>query len=96
MKALLSTNPGGPDTLEVSDVPDPVPGPHEVRVNVRSCAVNYPDVLIIQDLYQDKPPRPFIPGSEIAGVVDAVGTQVQNLKVGDHVFGATGNRGGMA
>lgn len=96
MKALLSTRPGGPDTLVLRDVPDPIPAPHEVRVNVVCCAVNYPDLLIIQDRYQDKPPRPFIPGSEIAGIVDAVGTGVQGIKVGDRVFGATGNQGGMA
>ncbi|NRD72195.1 NADPH:quinone oxidoreductase family protein [Shewanella sp. VB17] len=96
MKALLSTIPGGPDTLELRDIPSPAPAPHEVRVKVRSCAVNYPDVLIIKDHYQDKPQRPFIPGSEMAGIVDAVGSQVKSLKVGDQVFGATGNKGGMA
>jgi len=68
MKALLSKHPGGPETLALDEVPEPVPGSKEVRVAVRACGVNYPDLLIIQDLYQYKPPRPFAPGAEIAGV----------------------------
>src|ERR1700722_18360712 len=85
MKALLSRNPGGPETLVLEDIPEPAAGPGEVRVAVRACGVNYPDLLIIQDLYQFKPPRPFAPGAEIAGVVDAVGTGVGNVRVGDRV-----------
>jgi NADPH2:quinone reductase len=96
MKAILSTEPGGPETLVLREVLEPIPGPIEVRVRVVSCAVNYPDLLIINDRYQDKPPRPFIPGSEIAGIVDAVGINVEGIQVGDRVFGATGNKGGMA
>src|SRR3984957_5600321 len=72
MKALLSRLPGGPDTLVLEDIPEPVPEPGQVRIAVRACGVNYPDLLIIQDLYQIKPTRPFAPGAEIAGVVDAV------------------------
>ncbi len=82
MKALLSKNPGGPETLVLDEVPDPVPGSKEVRVAVRACGVNYPDLLIIQDLYQYKPSRPFAPGAEIAGVVDAVGEGVEHLHYG--------------
>jgi NADPH2:quinone reductase len=85
MKALLSRHPGGPETLVLEDIPEPAAGPGEVRVDVRACGVNYPDLLIIQDLYQFKPPRPFAPGAEIAGVVDAVGTGVGNVRVGDRV-----------
>jgi NADPH:quinone reductase len=85
MKALLSRHPGGPETLVLEDIPEPAAGPGEVRVAVRACGVNYPDLLIIQDLYQFKPPRPFAPGAEIAGVVDAVGTGVGNVRVGDRV-----------
>src|SRR5580692_7158497 len=59
MKALLSKHPGGPETLVLDDIPEPIPGPGEVRIAVRACGVNYPDLLIIQDLYQYKPPRPF-------------------------------------
>src|SRR5580658_10157891 len=95
MKALLSKQPGGPETLVLEDIPDPVPGPGEVRVAVRACGVNYPDLLIIQDLYQFKPPRPFAPGAEIAGVVDAVGTGVENVKPGDRVL-MSPVQGGMA
>src|SRR5216684_4344936 len=86
MKALLSKNPGGPETLVLDEVPDPVPGSKEVRVAVRACGVNYPDLLIIQDLYQYKPSRPFAPGAEIAGVVDAVGEGVEHLHTGDRVL----------
>ena len=67
MKALLSCQPGPPETLELTEVPDPVPGPGQLLVRVKACAINYPDVLIIEDKYQFKPPRPFAPGGEIAG-----------------------------
>jgi NADPH2:quinone reductase len=95
MKALLSTAPGGPETLTLSELPDPVPGAGEVRLAVRACGVNFPDVLIIQDMYQFKPERPFAPGSEVSGVVEAVGDGVTALKPGDRVIGSSG-WGGMA
>jgi len=95
MKALISRQPGGPETLLLQDMPDPVPGPRQVRVAVRACGINYPDLLIIQDLYQIKPPRPFAPGSEIAGIVDAIGPDVENVALGDRVLLAP-VRGGMA
>ena len=59
MKALLSIDPGGPETLQLTDVADPVAGPGELLVRVRACAINYPDVLIIEDKYQFRPSRPF-------------------------------------
>ena len=93
MKALLSREPGGPETLRVEDVPDPVPGPGELLVRVRACSINYPDVLIIEDKYQLKPPRPFAPGSEIAGEVEAVGESVGAWKSGDRLIAATGYGG---
>ena len=86
MKALLSHRPGGPDTLVLEEVAEPVPGPGEVRVGVRSVGVNFPDFLIIQDLYQFKPPRPFSPGAELSGVIDAVGPGVAQLRPGDRVL----------
>ena len=95
MKALLSRLPGGPETLALEEVPEPIPGPGEVRVAVRACSVNFPDVLMIRDLYQFKPPRPFSPGSELAGVVDALGEGVHNVRVGDRVLLCPA-RGGMA
>jgi NADPH:quinone reductase len=95
MKALLSKSPGGPETLVLEDIPEPVTGAGEVRIAVRACGVNYPDLLVIQDLYQHKPPRPFAPGAELAGVVDAVGEGVLNLRVGDRVLMSPA-RSGMA
>src|SRR5258708_10516283 len=95
MKALLSRQPGGPETLTLEDVPDPNPGRGEVRIGVRAVGVNFPDLLIIQDLYQIKPPRPFSPGGELAGVVEAVGEGVTTLKVGDRVL-VSPVRGAMA
>jgi NADPH:quinone reductase len=86
MKALLSRQPGGPESLVLEEVPDPTPGPGQVRVNVRAIGVNFPDLLIIQDLYQFKPPRPFSPGGELAGVVDTLGEGVSNVKPGDRVL----------
>jgi NADPH2:quinone reductase len=95
MKALLSKVVGGPDALVVEDVPSPTPGPGQVLVQVKACGVNFPDVLIIEDRYQVKPPRPFIPGAEISGVVKAVGEGVTALRPGDRVLGNT-SWGGMA
>src|SRR5271170_6133417 len=95
MKALLSKSPGGPETLVLEDIAEPVAGAGEVRIAVRACGVNYPDLLIIQDLYQHKPPRPFAPGAELAGVVDAIGEGVLHLRVGDRVL-LSPARSGMA
>jgi NADPH2:quinone reductase len=95
MLALLSKTPGGPETLALDDVPEPVPGAGEVVLGVRACGVNYPDVLIIEDRYQYKPERPFAPGGEVSGIVEAVGAGVTSLQVGDRVIGST-VWGGMA
>lgn len=95
MKALVSEGPGGPETLVLRDLPEPQPGPGEVLVAVRACGVNYPDVLIIQDKYQFRPPRPFAPGAEIAGIVERVGDGVTAFKPGDRVLGSL-LAGGMA
>lgn len=95
MRALISKAAGGPETLEVGELPDPVAGSGEVVVAVKACGVNFPDVLIIQDMYQRKPPRPFAPGAEIAGVVVSVGPDVTARKVGDRVS-AFSTSGGMA
>ena len=93
MKALLSKAPGGPETLILDDLPDPSPAPGQVLVAVKACAINYPDVLIIEDKYQFKPPRPFAPGGEIAGVVEAVGEGVTGWAPGDRVIAVIGNGG---
>jgi NADPH:quinone reductase len=86
MKALLSRQPGLPNTLSLEDIPDPEAGPGQVLVDVRAVGVNFPDLLIIQDLYQIKPPRPFSPGGELAGVVNRTGAGVTNVKAGDRVL----------
>jgi NADPH:quinone reductase len=86
MKALLSRQAGGPESLVLEDIPEPVPGRGEVRISVRCVGVNFPDLLIIQDLYQIKPPRPFAPGGELSGVVEILGEGVTNVKVGDRVL----------
>ena len=93
MKALLSTAPGGPDTLVLTDVPDLAPGSGQILVRVRACAINYPDVLIIEDKYQFKPQRPFAPGGEIAGEVAALGEGVTDWSVGDRVIAMLGHGG---
>ena len=76
MRALLCKRFGPPESLVLEDVPSLQPGPGEVVIAVRAASVNFPDVLIIQDKYQVKPPLPFSPGSEVAGVVKAVGVEV--------------------
>jgi NADPH:quinone reductase-like Zn-dependent oxidoreductase len=95
MKALLSKAVGGPDTLALTEVDAPRAGAGQVVVAVRACAINYPDVLIIEDRYQFKPPRPFAPGGEIAGVIDSVGDEVEGWQVGDRVIAMLGH-GGLA
>jgi NADPH2:quinone reductase len=95
MKALLSRQAGGPESLVLEDVAEPAAGPGQVKVAVRACGVNFPDLLIIQDQYQTKPQRPFIPGGEIAGVVEAVGERVDKVRPGDRVLMSPVS-GGMA
>ena len=95
MKALASLAPGGPDTLTFTDLPDPVPGPGQVVIAVKACAINFPDALVIEDRYQFRPERPFAPGGEVAGIVAAVGEGVTTYAPGDRVIAMT-LYGGMA
>ena len=95
MRALMSCEPGGPETLRLLDVPEPVPSPGQVLLAVKACGVNYPDLLTIQDRYQVKTPRPFAPGAEVAGVVSAVGSGVSALCIGQRIAARIGT-GGMA
>jgi NADPH:quinone reductase-like Zn-dependent oxidoreductase len=95
VRTLLSHEPGGPETLRLDELPDPQPGSGEILVRVRAAAINFPDVLIIEDKYQLKPPRPFAPGGEIAGEIEAIGEGVQGWTVGDRVIAVTGF-GGLA
>ena len=90
MKAILCKAYGPPDSLVIEDLPSPAAGPGEVVVSVKTASVNFPDVLIIQNKYQLKPPLPFSPGSELAGVVKSVGDGVTRWKPGDPVMAITG------
>ena len=93
MKAIQTHAVGGPETLTLDEIDVPTPGKGEVLVDVAACAINFPDTLMIRDLYQFKPERPYSPGGELSGIVEAVGEGVENFKVGDRVFGGTGNGG---
>lgn len=95
MKAILSRAAGGPGTLTLDSVPDTVPGPRQVLVEVHAVGVNYPDALVIEDRYQIRPPRPFSPGAEVAGVVRALGEGATRFTIGQRVLAVPG-WGGMA
>ncbi|MBR9834681.1 MAG: NADPH:quinone oxidoreductase family protein [Alphaproteobacteria bacterium] len=94
MKALLSKSVGGPDSLVLEDIAPTMPGKGQVVIEVKAIGVNFPDSLIIQDMYQFKPERPFSPGGEVSGVVKSLGEGVTNLQVGQRVIGSCG-WGGM-
>jgi NADPH:quinone reductase len=89
VKALLCKQFGPPESLVLEEVPSPKPGPGEVVISIKAASVNFPDVLIIQNKYQFKPPLPFSPGSELAGVVKEVGADVKSVKPGDKVIAFT-------
>jgi len=91
MKAILSHTPGPPSTLTLDDIEKPVPGPKDVLVKVNIAALNFFDSLIIEDRYQFKPPRPFSPAAELAGIVESVGDAVTKFKPGDRVCGYDGS-----
>jgi NADPH2:quinone reductase len=88
VRSVICRTYGEPETLVVEDGPEPLPQPGEVAVRVGAAAVNFPDVLLVANKYQVSIPTPFVPGSEFAGEVSAVGDGVQSLQVGDRVFGA--------
>jgi NADPH:quinone reductase len=90
VKAVLCVRHGPPEALELADLPDPVPGPGEVVVDVKAAGLNFFDLLIISNRYQVKPALPFSPASEFAGVVSAVGEGARRFKTGDRVCGAIG------
>jgi NADPH2:quinone reductase len=90
MKAMLSHAIGGPETLELTEMDTPTPGKRQVLIRIRAAGLNFPDTLMIRDMYQMKPPRPFAPGGEVAGEIEAVGESVDGFAVGDRVLALTG------
>lgn len=95
MRAIRTHAVGGPETLTLDEIDAPTPGKGEALIAVKACAINYPDGLIIRDMYQFKPQRPFSPGGEISGVIEAIGEGVEGFAVGDRVLAGIGN-GGLA
>lgn len=93
MKAVLCKEYGPPETLVVEDIEPPVAGEGQVVMDVHAAAVNFPDVLVIENKYQFKPPLPFSPGGEVAGVVTSVGDGVKGFAPGDRIMGLCGMGG---
>ncbi|MGB5164530.1 MAG: NADPH:quinone oxidoreductase family protein [Woeseiaceae bacterium] len=91
MRALVCKQYGPPSSLVLEDMESPRPGPDEVLIDVAAAGVNFPDLLIIAGEYQVKTPPPFVPGAEVAGIAAAVGSNVDHVKVGDRIMGATPN-----
>ena len=91
MQAWICDNPIGVDALQWQDLPTPQPGEGEVRLAIRAASLNFPDLLIVQNKYQFKPPLPFAPGSELSGIVSAIGPDVTHLKVGQRVLASSGH-----
>src|SRR6185295_8235057 len=90
MKAILCTHFGGPDELQLQDLPTPAPAAGEALVRVKAAGLNFFDTLIIAGKYQLKPPFPFSPAAEFAGVVERVGDGVTRIKAGDRVVASMG------
>jgi len=95
VKALLCREYGPIDRLKVEEIPSPKAGANEVVVEVKASSLNFPDALLVQGLYQVKPPLPFSPGMELAGIVKEVGSGVRGIRPGDRVIASPG-RGGFA
>ncbi|MCB2007769.1 MAG: NADPH:quinone oxidoreductase family protein [Rhodoferax sp.] len=93
MHAWICDNPTGIDALNWKELPTPVPGPGEVLVEIKAASLNFPDLLIVQNKYQIKPELPFVPGSEYAGTVQALGEGVRHLTVGQNIACLSGTGG---
>ena len=89
MRAALCPAYGPPEIVQVTEVAPPPLEAGQVRVNISAAAVNFPDVLLVANEYQLTVPPPFIPGSEFAGVVSEVASDVTDLSIGDRVIGTT-------
>src|SRR5437762_3823414 len=90
MRAMVASDWGEPRDMRLMELPDPQPAPGQVAIDVRAVGCNFFDILMVQGKYQVKPPLPFSPGAEIAGVVRAVGAGVSDFKPGDRVFAMLG------
>jgi NADPH:quinone reductase len=95
MQALICDSFGPINQLKIKEVSDPTPLPDQVVIDVAYAAVNFPDALVVQGLYQNKPPFPFSPGNEMSGVITALGSNIKDLKIGQRVFGYS-SHGGFA
>ena len=93
MKAILCSQYCQPDDLVLADIPDPVAEPGQAVIAIKAAALNFFDILMIQGKYQIKPPFPFSPAAEVAGVIESVGAGVTDLKVGDRVVASCGHNG---
>ncbi len=96
MRAVVCREFGPPESLVVEEMEDPVPGPGQLLIDVRAAGVTFPDALIIEDKYQFKATPPFVPGSEVAGIVSGIGEGVEGFSIGDAVVGSFGITGGFA
>lgn len=93
MRAVICSSLDGPEALTVGEMAAPKPAAGQVLVEVRAASLNFPDVLMVRGMYQVKPPLPFSPGAELAGVVRELGAGVGRIKVGDSVIGFSGHGG---
>jgi NADPH2:quinone reductase len=93
MRAAMLHSYGPPENLRIEEVADPEPRAHQIVVDIHACGVNFPDVLMVQDLYQFKPALPFAPGGEVSGTVSALGSDVTGWAIGDRVAAGTGTGG---
>ena len=95
MRALICNEFGPVESHKIEEVDDPIAGPGQVVVDIKATGISFPDVLIVEGLYQFKPPFPISPGGEISGIVSSVGEGVTQFKEGDRVVGSVGS-GGLA
>ena len=91
MRAVLCKGFGTPETLSLEEIDEPMVGPTDVLVKVKASAINFPDILMIEGKYQFKPEFPFSPGGEFSGLVEKIGDEVSDYKVGEEVFGSIGH-----
>jgi len=84
---MLCKELGHPNKMVMEDIPSSTPKENEVLLSVKACSVNFPDTLMVQGLYQFKPDLPFSPGSDVSGIIKAVGANIKHLKPGDEAFG---------